>query len=344
MQAPSHLFRRLGPDRAAVTSNACSAGRLVAVVATHNRCGQLRRTVARLLAEPAGYLTALVVVDNASDDGTAAFLDSISDPRLNVLRLAENCGGAGGFAAGLDFARRQMDPDWYLIMDDDAWPEAETLARFHSSAPGQWDALAGAVYDPKGQICDINRPTFDPFATLGTFIRTARKGREGFHVGPAAYEAAAPVAVDGASFVGLFLSREGLALAGLPDGGLFVYGDDALLTLRLSRAGGRIAFCPLLRFAHDHPSARNAQIGKPMWKIYYQHRNALILYRYAAGWLFWPICLVVIPRWALRIRAYPGRRRQFLRLYLRGIVHGLRCKTAVAHAAVLDWSGQPPRV
>ena len=43
-------------------------------------------------------LAALVVVDNASSDGTAHYLEGLDDPRLDVLRLETNTGGAGGAA------------------------------------------------------------------------------------------------------------------------------------------------------------------------------------------------------------------------------------------------------
>lgn len=315
-----------------------STGRVVAVVTTHNRCEQLRRTMLRLLAEPVWHLAGVVVVDNASDDDTAAFLAAINDPRVDVVRLSRNIGGAGGFAAGLVRARARFDPDWYLLMDDDARPMPGALGAFHAQDRAQWDAVAAAVYDPQGRICDINRPTHDPFASWSKFFRTARKGREGFHISAAEYAGDAHVAIDGASFVGLFLSRRGLDLAGLPEERLFIYADDALQTLRLSRMGGRMAFVPDVRFEHEHLHPENAQIGKPMWKVYYQHRNALILYRFAAGWLFWPICLIVIPRWAWRMRAYPGRKMHFLRMFLRGVLHGVQGKTAVDHDTVLHWA------
>ncbi|MFN7002852.1 MAG: glycosyltransferase [Roseinatronobacter sp.] len=315
-----------------------TAGRVVAIVTTHNRCEQLRKTLVSLLSEPVLHIAGIVVVDNASSDGTAEFLAAIHDLRLTVLRLPRNTGGAGGFAAGLAHARARFDPDWYLLMDDDARPMPDALAAFHADDRAQWDAVAAAVYDTKGHICDINRPTHDPFASWRKFIRTLRKGREGFHIGPRDYAGDAVLPVDGASFVGLFLSRRGLTLAGLPEDRLFVYGDDALLTLRLSRNGGRIAFMPKVRFEHDYAAPACRDDKAPMWKTYYQHRNALILYRFAAGWLFWPICLIVIPRWFMRIRAYPGRKGQFLRLYLRGVLDGLRRKTSVEHDTVLHWA------
>jgi hypothetical protein len=72
-----------------------TARRLVAVVVTCNRPEQLKCSLPRWLAAPPEVLCALLLVDNASTDGTADWLEGVSDPRLTVLRLTENRGGAG---------------------------------------------------------------------------------------------------------------------------------------------------------------------------------------------------------------------------------------------------------
>jgi len=74
-------------------------GRLVAVVATHRRLADLRQTLAALLAAPARDLAAVLVVDNASDDGTGAWLAAQREPRLHVLTLPRNLGCRGTWAA-----------------------------------------------------------------------------------------------------------------------------------------------------------------------------------------------------------------------------------------------------
>src|SRR5690554_1569224 len=81
---------------------------LVAVVVTHNRLAQLKVTLARLLANAAQDLMAVVVVDNASSDGTTDWLSTQDDPRLLVHCSELNQGGAGGFATGIALAREHF--------------------------------------------------------------------------------------------------------------------------------------------------------------------------------------------------------------------------------------------
>jgi GT2 family glycosyltransferase len=246
--------------------------RLVAVVVTHNRRMQLHRTIERLLAED---VDAILVVDNASSDGSTDFLFRIEDPRLHVIALTENVGGAGGFEQGLRVMAERFDPDWCVVMDDDARPEPGVMGRFLARASGfereGFEAVAAGVYYPDGHICEMNRPSRNPFWSLRSFFRTLiGGGRGGFHVTDADYAAEVALPVDACSFVGLFLSRAAIIRAGFPDGNLFIYGDDVLYTLKLSRAGGAIGFAPWLRFEHDCSTFRRGggHIHRPMWKVY----------------------------------------------------------------------------
>lgn len=313
---------------------------LVALVVTYNRLPQLQQTLHRLLDTPSAVLDRIVVVDNASTDGTAEWLSDLQDTRLDRIHLTENTGGAGGFAAGMAHARDVHDPDWMVVMDDDARPAPGALETFRARTPPGWDALAAAVYFPDGRICEMNRPSRNPFWERGGIWRTFRRGRDGFHLAPAAYEGREVVPIDVTSFVGFFISRRGLALAGLPDAGLFLYGDDGLYTLGLSKAGGRIGFDPEIRFEHDCSTFSDAQRGRfrPLWKAYYYHRNLLILYRMAAGLWFWPVLVLLLPRWLMKARSHSGERRVFLRLMAGALRDGLLWRTDRAHSAVIALS------
>lgn len=317
--------------------------RLVAVVVTHDRLAQLKVTLAALLAAAPEDLAAVLVVDNASSDGTADWLAGLSDPRLHLLRHARNLGGAGGFETGMRRAMEHLAPDWIVVMDDDARPAPDTFATFHAADRSAHDAWAAAVRHPDGRICDINRPSINPFWNRAAFLRTAAGGgRDGFHLSAADYEDEALHAVDAASFVGLFISAAAVARIGYPDGRLFVYGDDVLYTLGLRRAGGSIAFDPALHFEHDFSTIDASERRfRPLWKSYYHYRNLLIVYRAAAGWLFWPALMAVLPKWLSKARHHGGDRAAFLRLLRRAMRDGLAGRTGVDHAEILALAGTP---
>ena len=299
---------------------------LVAVVVTYNRLDKLRVTLERLLAHAPEELARVVVLDNASEDGTGAWLAAQDAPRLTVLSQPENLGGAGGFEQAMRETVARFDPDWLVLMDDDARPEAGTLAAFHARARDSHAAWAAAVYYPSGRICDMNRPWINPFRSVKGFLQTLLRGRNGFHMGSAEYAGTRLRDIDGGSFVGLFLSRAGIQAAGYPDGRLFLYGDDVLYTLGLSQAGGRVGFDPSLRFEHDCETLAEAapEVMQPLWKVYYFHRNQVLVYRRAAGpLLFWPVLALRALGWWRRAGAYGAQKRLYQRLVRLALQDGL---------------------
>lgn len=126
------------------------------------------------------------------------------------------------------------------------------------------------------------------------------------------------------TYVGLFLSRRALREMDGPDPRLFIYGDDLLHTLRLSQAGLRLVFAPAIRFEHDCETLQGeANRYSPTWKVYYHYRNAILLYRQAAGWLAWPILALRLPRWWRAARQYGADGPEFRRLLRSAIVDGV---------------------
>ncbi len=316
------------------------AGRVVAVVVTYNRLAQLEVTVARLLRSGPDALEAVLVIDNASTDATASWLAEQSDPRLVVHRCETNGGGAGGFETGMRLAVTRFDPDWVLVMDDDGRPEPGALERFQAEDRSAAEVWAAAVYHPDGRICDMNRPWLNPFWHRDVFLRTIfGKGRDGFHLGREEYDAGHLCEIDGTSFVGLFISRAAISRAGYPDGSLFIYGDDVLSTLGVTRAGGRIVFDPSLRFEHDFSSMTGADRRfRPLWKSYYYYRNLLLVYRIASG-PFFPLVLPMMAlKWLSRVRDHGGEKRVFLGYVLRALRDGVLRRTGTSHAEVVGWA------
>ncbi|MEL6563873.1 MAG: glycosyltransferase [Pseudomonadota bacterium] len=318
---------------------------ITALVVTFNRLSQLQTTLAALLSSDEHVLARVIVVDSASTDGTGDWLADQTDPRILTLTLAENRGGANGFASGL--AAFQALPtqapgrDWVVLMDDDGRPLPDTLAAFTAVPRDNAQAWLAAVHYPDGSLCEMNRPWRRPFADWRTALATLRRGRAGFHVPDTSYTASAPQAVHGGSFVGMFLHRKAIEMAGLPRADLFLYGDDVLFSLALSQAGGQIMFDAGLRFEHD--CATMSQAGPsvtPLWKVYYLQRNRIFMYRVAAGpVLIWPVMALFAARWWYAQRHYHDTdRRAYKRLCRIALMDGLRGHTRRTHAEIASLS------
>ncbi|WP_133486803.1 glycosyltransferase [Aliiroseovarius marinus] len=313
-------------------------GRLVAVVVTFNRLDKLKLTLSNLLENTPAGLARIVVVNNASTDGTADWLATQDDPRLDILTSATNRGGAGGFEQGLRHALTQHKADWYVVMDDDAWPEPGMLDSFMAGNRPDDTAVAAAVYYPDGRICEMNRPSVNPFWSPRTFLRTLIKRRDGYHISPSAYTAEQPTPIDLTSFVGLFISKKMLDTVGLPDPGLFIYGDDVIYTLGLRKRGFKIDFDPSVRFVHDCSTFQkdDKKTYKPLWKVYYAYRNGLIMYRKAAGIWFWPLLPLLLPAWKRAAKHYGDDKAAYDALRRAAVSDGLRRRTTRSHPDVLE--------
>ena len=298
---------------------------LTAVIVTHNRCQKLQHTLAATLAQP---FSAIIVVDNASTDGTRAWLAGQHDPRLHLILSEQNSGGAGGFAQGM-IAALNYDPDWLVCYDDDAYPAPDALQQFTALDLGNTDSAAAAVYYPDGRLCEMNRPSYNPFWHPRKLLRTALgvftgRARGAFHVTDSAYQSTAALPIDSSSFVGYFVRADWVRRLPLPEPGLFIYGDDVLYTLNLTKHGARHRFLPTVRFIHDCSTFQTARRGyHPLWKAYFTYRNGLLIYRMAAGVWFYPVALLKALLWFAAVRHYRNK-RLYLRLWWQAVRDGIR--------------------
>ena len=87
---------------------------VAAVVVTYNRLELLRQCVEALRAQTT--VCDILIVDNASTDGTAQWL--ASQPDLHYRNTGSNLGGAGGFNCGMRWAvEAGYDYVWVIWRD-----------------------------------------------------------------------------------------------------------------------------------------------------------------------------------------------------------------------------------
>lgn len=301
---------------------------ITAILVTYNRLEKLKVTVERTLAQDA--LDSLLIIDNASSDGTRGWLDSLQDKRVIVHHNEENTGGAGGFSLGMQLALEKTSSEWFVLYDDDAYPEENAFAKFTELAEEQnFDGAAAAVYYPDGTICEMNRPSWDPFRhpkklrqTILSMLGIGKK-REAFHVPNSAYQEQKSLSIDSSSFVGFFIKSEWVARLPPLNPDLFIYGDDMLYSLAFTKAGGKAFFLPQVKFGHDCTAfvQNEPEVYTPMWKAYFTYRNGLILYRYVAGKWFYPICLLKMLQWLIVIKKYDNK-KLYIKLWVNSCKDG----------------------
>lgn len=320
--------------------NFVKENRLVAVVVTHNRLDEIKLTTSQLLKEPC---QAVVVVDNGTTDGTRVWLNEQTNSKLHVVLSEKNLGGAGGFELGLRVAFERFNPDWVVVMDDDARPETGTFQNFLETSACNLGIIASAVYLPDGSICEMNRPSRNPFWHLKAFFKTLfnmliGQGRKGFHISNECYAREDIQDIDAASFVGMFISREVVEKTGLPDGKLFIYGDDVEYCLRARNAGFGIGFAPFLRFQHACSTLDNKRTYGPIWKVYYNYRNGLFTYKIASGMYFPIVFIICVIKWALNGHRYGVQKRIYYKLLWKAVRDGLMGRRTMEHEDLLSIS------
>ncbi|WP_024528597.1 glycosyltransferase [Serratia fonticola] len=236
-----------------------------ALIVTYNRLEKLRlcwQSTAALAFD------CIVIVDNASNDGTQQWLATLDDPRLRVVRTEHNLGGAGGFKRGCKFISTCVEVDWVFLFDDDAYPASDLLDKFIKLDKGDYKLLCSKVVTPAGISCKMNLPYQKIPRTLFENIQ--------YGVDPERFlpEVDRRSEVATFSFVGAIIHRDVLALNYQEiHEDLFIYFDDVYFSYHLTQLGQRILYCPELVFVHD--VILNANIYKT-WKLYYLVRNLIL--------------------------------------------------------------------
>ena len=302
--------------------------RFVAVVVAFNREDLLRECLDALAAQTVP-LAGVVVVDNASTDASLAVASS-HPIGADIVRLARNTGGAGGFSVGLARGLAAHRPDWLWILDDDTIPTPTALAELDAviradSARPQLALVASRVVWTTGEDHPMNTPRRKPF--LGK-----RERRAADKVGV--------VPVRSASFVSSLVRADAVRRSGLPIAEYFLWNDDFEFTGRLLRKG-RGVFAPRSVVLH-----KTKQLGStdndPGERFYLEVRNKVWLFRHSRALAAWEKPLYVLAsllRWRRTFRRSADRKllRDCLR---RGLRDGFRSAPR-ANATVLADAGAP---
>ncbi|WP_199199343.1 glycosyltransferase family 2 protein [Amycolatopsis sp. CA-128772] len=199
-----------------------------------------------------------LVVDNASDDGTAALL-AAHPSRPEVLRLPRNTGYAGALAVALGKVQTPLmawlnddaepAPDWLATLED-ALEEAPLAAAATSLLvrPDGATQSAGVRLTADGHGADATEPAAEVFGFCGGAALLRTDALKSVHGVPA---------------------------------GFFCYYEDTDTAWRLRLAGWDVVAAPGARVRHAHGVSSN--LGSPLFHRWNERNRLLMLLRCAPG-------------------------------------------------------------
>jgi N-acetylglucosaminyl-diphospho-decaprenol L-rhamnosyltransferase len=244
---------------------------LAVVVVNHNTGDYLARCIASIAASSGDLRTEVVVVDNASIDGSAE--------RASGVRLIRNPDNRG-FARAANQGIAATEAPLILLLNPDAevvGGSLEALVKVARERP-RAGAIGALVRNPDGSI----QPSARRVPRLGEALAHAflgpvwRGNRWTRSYTMAGWDRATEREVEWVSGSAMLLRREALEEVGAFDEGYFMYVEDVDLCTRLRRAGWEVLFSPELEVVHQIGVSTHGQRGR----MAFAHSDSI--YRYFA--------------------------------------------------------------
>lgn len=194
--------------------------KVIAVVVTYNRKELLKEAIEALLNQEYENCD-ILVVDNASTDGTKEYIDELlKNTRVHYENTGANLGGAGGFNYGMKRAV-ELGYEYIWIMDDDTIPYKESLKELINAdniLQGNYGYLSSVALWKDGKPCKMNRQKIykdwyeEAQLLKNSIIRTYYS-----------------------TFVSFFLKASVIKKVGFPIKEFFIWGDDVEYSNRISK-------------------------------------------------------------------------------------------------------------
>jgi GT2 family glycosyltransferase len=226
----------------------------------------------------------VIVVDNSSTDGTAAFVQE-TYPQVKLIANRENA----GFARANNLALRQARGELILLLNPDTELQADTLqvmVDFMDKHPEC--GMAGCkVLNPDGTLqlaCRRNIPGLaDAFFKLSGLSRLFPRSRRMARYNLTYLPADRVAIVDAVSGSFLMTRRAVMDKIGLLDERFFMYGEDLDWCWRSVRAGYQNYYVPDTSIVHYHGGSSKK---RPLRSAYHFYEAMYLFYdkHFAPGW------------------------------------------------------------
>jgi GT2 family glycosyltransferase len=258
----------------------------------------------------------VVVVDNASVDGTADLL-AARFPDVRVVRNPEN----RGFAGGMEAALAVVETPLVALLNNDAVAEPDWLARLVGTMDAHPEA---AAVTSRLLLADVQPPTLN---NAGVLLLDDGYGADR-GLGEPADRFSEADEVFGFSGGAALLRTEAVRRVGGFPGPYFLYYEDTDTSWRLRRAGWTIRYEPAAVVHHRHSAT--ADQTSAMF-AYWNERNRLLMHlrcaplgRVAAVWGRFLLTTASLAVRRLLGGPRPPAYQQHVRLRLRALAGAVR--------------------
>lgn len=256
---------------------------VTAIIVNWNRKEYVLSLLDALQAEQYRDL-ALVVVDNASNDGSAAAIGAHGRP-LHLVETGVNLGGTGGFNAGLRYALSMLEQDYLWLLDNDALVASDTLITLLAAmhADPRLGVAGSCILSPEDPSLIVEAGAFVD-AKSGTWRPNRRYQRHEHLAGRGLVES-----VDYVPACSALFRTNLLAEIGFLDERFFLHWDDIDFCARARAAGWLVAS------VLDSRAYHGAEKGHSQMTLYYDFRNALLYFaKNCGGWPLIATCLRIL--------------------------------------------------
>ncbi len=216
----------------------------------------------------------IVVVDNGSTDGSQQMLAE-KYPGVKLIQNAGNLGLGKASNQGVEATNGR----YVLLLNNDTLvngPALDVLVQFLDEHP-RAGAAAGKLLNPDGSF----QSGFAPYSTLlEEFLIVTHIGELLWSGYPSHGDSIEIKATGWMSSACLLVRRVALEETGLLDESYFIYGDEADLQYRLSKAGWKVYFLPNSSITHFGGRSMNRWERRKM-----VYRGKLLFYKKNYGFL-----------------------------------------------------------